>query len=744
VIRGRGWKSGWILILLAGVYLSGTALGAQSEHSPPPGYATHPIVDPESLTVVGTCVEGYLADGRRVSVTFAPNTGESYIQKVMAVFQSYSSHIQYNAEGSRWSRTAYNSSTGTNGDPITLTWSFVPDGVTVPVTSWNAETPSDLFAKMNSQFGGNTTLWQDQFRACFNRWSQVSGIQYIEENDDGAALTSSSGQAGVRGDIRIAACHIDGPYGILAYNYYPDVGDMVLDSDDNWADSANSYRFLRNTLMHEHGHGIGLGHVSPTDQTKLMEPMLSTKFDGPQDDDIRGAQHYYGDPDENNDTSGTATDLSAIDPGPVTLADLSLDESGDHDWFRFTAGTNRRITITATPVGSAYDVGPYGGTVQTINTARIADLQIELRTGDGQTVLTSATAAGIGAAEQIANYLLPSAGGDFQIHLYAGAGSQSDVQRYTLSIETAVVGASLSVPSVTPSSGYTTTSFTFSVTYTQAENQGPEYAYAVIVKPDGTKLWKAMSTGDTTYSDGSVFTCTTKLPAGTHSYYFQFKGVGAVIKTASHSGPTVHSAPTLSNPSLSPASGNKDTYFSFSVTYTQAENEAPEYAYLVIIYPDGTKSWRVMSTTDTTCSDGSQYTRTTKLAPGIYSYYFQFKGAGAVVKTSTFSGPNVYSAPALSDPSLVPTSGTTITEFVFSVTYTQAENQGPEYAYAVIVKPDGTKLWKAMSTGDTTYSDGSVFTCTTKLPAGTHSYYFQFKSAGIVVKTATFTGLEVN
>ena len=67
----------------------------------------------------------------------------------------------------------------------------------------------------------------------------------------------------------------------------PTNGDMVLDRSENWASGASgNFRFFRNTISHEHGHGIGMHHICPINQTKLMEPFLSTAFDGPRHDEI--------------------------------------------------------------------------------------------------------------------------------------------------------------------------------------------------------------------------------------------------------------------------------------------------------------------------------------------------------------------------------------------------------------------------------------------------------------------------
>jgi hypothetical protein len=292
---------------------------------------------------------------------------------------------------------------------------------------------------MNSKFGGNTTLWQNQFVNSFARWQQVAGLRYEQVNDDGAAFPSSPGSATApRGDVRIGGRNLDGAGGVLAFNYLPNVGDMVIDTSENWQSSTNSYRFLRNVVMHEHGHGIGLLHVVPVNQTKLMEPYLSTRFDGPQDDDIRGAHRLYGDPYEVNGTVATATPIDLTNTNLATLSFASLDRTGDVDFYRLIVPPSRRITITVTPVGGVYRVGGEDGNPpqSTIDTRAIQNLQLELRAPDGTTVLASATSNGVGQPEQIANFVLYPAGGNFYVRVFSGTGSTNDVQRYELRVQT--------------------------------------------------------------------------------------------------------------------------------------------------------------------------------------------------------------------------------------------------------------------------------------------------------------------
>jgi hypothetical protein len=346
---------------------------------------------------------------------------------------------QYN-RGDRWITTA-SGSTGTLGNPITLTFSFVPDGVSIPASgNGDAVAPSNLFATLNPRFGGNPENWKAQFRACFARWSQVSGVRYVEVSDDGAAFPGSTGRntAPIRGDVRISMKPIDGLNGILAYNYYPDTGDMVLDSGDanSFDNTPNNYRFLRNTVMHEHGHGGGLGHVTPTNGTKLMEAFLNTGFDGPQDDDMRGMQRNYGDPEENDDTLATA---KLIGPLTVTTAysNLSTNASGDEDWYRLSFQPGQIVSLSVAPVGGAYTIGNQGGPAPVaIDTRIINNLNLEVYAANGTTLIASANTQPAGQTETTTNLdLTPlAAGGWCYLRIRNATGAVDNVQRYTLTV----------------------------------------------------------------------------------------------------------------------------------------------------------------------------------------------------------------------------------------------------------------------------------------------------------------------
>ena len=60
-------------------------------------------------------------------------------------------------------------------------------------------------------------------------------------------------------------------------------------------------------MAHEAGHGLGLGHVTPVNGTKLMEPNISLAYDGPQADDILAVNRGYGDRLGKNGEKNTST-----------------------------------------------------------------------------------------------------------------------------------------------------------------------------------------------------------------------------------------------------------------------------------------------------------------------------------------------------------------------------------------------------------------------------------------------------
>ena len=109
-----------------------------------------------------------------------------------------------------WTATATDGSGLLRGEPMTLTWSILPDGTSISDGVGEPAAASNLRAFLNGIYA-NETEWRQIFRAVFARWGELTGITYVEEpNDDGASFVGSRGALGVRGDVRIGGHRIDG------------------------------------------------------------------------------------------------------------------------------------------------------------------------------------------------------------------------------------------------------------------------------------------------------------------------------------------------------------------------------------------------------------------------------------------------------------------------------------------------------------------------------------------------------
>jgi hypothetical protein len=366
-----------------------------------------------------------------ISPCFVPGSDDALVAAFEATFDRLNPD-RYN-QTLRWSGSIALGSAGAFGEPITLTYSFPPDGTAVPDGVGEGAGVSNLFAYLDGIYG-SPIVWQPIYDQFFDRWEELTGINYVyEPNDDGAELFNNPGAAGVRGDLRMAGKFIDGnPAGgsILAYNFFPNNGDMVIDTGDTfYTNTSGSSLRLRNVLAHEHGHGMGQLHVCPVQQTKLMEPFVSTAYDGPRHDDIRNAHRFYGDVNEPDNDAGSATDLGALAiPSSVTVGPtagaaiangsvISIDANGEQDYFRFSVSGPAQVSVTLTPIGLTYldDVqnctgsGNCCSTTSTDSLAQ-ANLGVEVLATNGATVLGSASSQPTGVVESLSNVFLTAAG----------------------------------------------------------------------------------------------------------------------------------------------------------------------------------------------------------------------------------------------------------------------------------------------------------------------------------------------
>ena len=170
-------------------------------------------------------------------------------------------------EANRWTATATDGVLSGIGSPMTLTWSIVADGLTLPTVytdpATNPDRRSNLIATLDDHYAvpvqSRTTdltqrVWFAHLQTVFARYAVKTGITYVYVADDGAGW-GAAGQPGARGDVRIGGTALTG---VLGYNGFPPSGDMVLNTAFAGFASSGS---LMVVCGHEHAHGLGLGHV---------------------------------------------------------------------------------------------------------------------------------------------------------------------------------------------------------------------------------------------------------------------------------------------------------------------------------------------------------------------------------------------------------------------------------------------------------------------------------------------------
>lgn len=369
----------------------------------------------------------------------------------------------------RWSRTATDGSGLGQGDPTTLTWSFVPDGTTTTTNTGSPTTsgPSDLIAfldDLRGDNGGGSDLtqrpWFEIFEDSYARLGEVSGLTFVyEDDDDGVSqATSNRGILNTRGDIRIAGRSIDGQSGsnTLAFNSFPNNGEMVIDTDNTtfYGGTSNNNRAFRNVIMHEVGHGLGIEHLESNNASFLLEPFISTSFDGPQFDDILALHRGYGDFNEKsnngagNDTAGNATALGALslnttksigtdaDDTFVSSVDtdfVSIDDNSDTDYYSFSLSIGAVLDLVLTPMGPTYNTAPQTdpATTQTpYDSSALSDLALALFDTNGSSLLASSSAGGLGDSESILGFTLTDPG----TYFVRVTGDQDFAQFYQLDL----------------------------------------------------------------------------------------------------------------------------------------------------------------------------------------------------------------------------------------------------------------------------------------------------------------------
>ena len=350
------------------------------------------------------------------------------------------------------------------GDPITLTWSIVPDGLTLPSTytdpAYNPNHCSDLIATFddlwNVPAAERTTVltnrpWLAEFQKTFDLYGSKSGLTYVYVSDNGASWGSSGNNSpGVtRGDIRIGGTALIDPWpfgGPVAYGYTPGSGDIVLST--SYFIGWNQDVFLRQVLLHEHAHGLGFLHVMVNNRYEYSVVSYGyANTNGPQFHDLIQIHRKHGDKYEKaggNDSRINATWLGTIYPETMLTvgahADdllisasetdfVSIDGSTDADYYQFIVQAPMEIYAVLSPKGTNYNYQILDEARRTNNASRQNDLVLRAFDSNGQQI-ASADEGGIGEPERILNVYLPAAGS----YVVSVTGKNECAQMYRLDV----------------------------------------------------------------------------------------------------------------------------------------------------------------------------------------------------------------------------------------------------------------------------------------------------------------------
>ena len=285
---------------------------------------------------------------------------------------------------------------------------------------------------------------------------------------------------------------------------------------------------------------------------------------------------------------------------------------------------------------------------------------------------------------------------------------------------------------VNPTSGGPDTVFTFEVMYNNSTT--PSVHNVVIDGSNTIPMTFLKQIGKL-----SEYTATTTLPAGSHTYTFQFAAGSQSwqlpLNSTPFSGPQVLPF-DITSFKVTPNTGAQQLGqpVTFSCIYTSPAGLTPVTAQIVI---DNTAY--ALTVTGGTAQTGIHYQYTAPSLPqGSHFFELQFDdGSGLrTIQEYTVDITPIY----LRNSSVTPTSGNSSTPFTFSTVYT-----GPDAATQVDVVVNGTSYPMSLVSGNPT--TGATYSATLTLPSGSNNYAFYATDGpnawGDPATPGVYTGLTV-
>lgn len=258
-------------------------------------------------------------------------------------------------------------------------------------------------------------------------------------------------------------------------------------------------------------------------------------------------------------------------------------------------------------------------------------------TSHGDPIIIASSTSPVLGVDELFSYTPPSSG---RYYLIAKAISGEGFAKMQYKInEFAPI---LSDGSINPPAGNISTSFNFSVTYTDQDDNSPAFINVLI---NGTSYPMEKSNfSDVNHTDGCLYQSLLYLQPGTYNYQFECSDGIYYNSTSIITGVTVIGSnsfqPVLSNGTVTPSSGSDQlTLFTFSVNYTDPDNNAPDSINITI--NSTTYNMNQQDILDTNYMDGCIFIYSTTLDTGNYIFHFNCSDGVFQSSHGPFVGPVV-------------------------------------------------------------------------------------------------------
>ena len=297
-------------------------------------------------------------------------------------------------------------------------------------------------------------------------------------------------------------------------------------------------------------------------------------------------------------------------------------------------------------------------------------------------------------------------------------------------------------PQVTPSKGWNSTSFNFTVTYLDIENNAPIYVNLTINTT--TYAMFPLNPLDTNYIDGTLFSYATTLPFG--NYQFQINCSDSIFTNATSwiDGPEVN--PFYNQTILLLVPFNGSTNFNGWLNYTWDSLELPFGAVNYTLQISNTSDFLTIINETNYISETPGITSILVLMNSSGTFYWRVRPSYQTFNGNWSENFTLYIiindfVPELSSGTVNPSAGNQSTNFNFTVNYQDQDNNSPLFVN-VTINATSYSMSK-VNISDDNYADGCVYQYVTLLVPGMYNYSFACYDGRFSNSTITFVGLNV-